>query len=92
MSSPSNDNVEYLPIWKKDATPEERFLELAMIARKHPERFKRMVVLYQEELPNPGGTFPKTMTRYVTNGVNTTEALGVIELGKLELLRYTHTF
>lgn len=30
----SSDNVDILPIWKKDSTPEEFLSELAMIARK----------------------------------------------------------
>ena len=43
-------NVEYLPIWKAEATAEERLLELAMIARKHPERFAKLMVVYSEAL------------------------------------------
>lgn len=45
-------NVEYLPVWKAEATAEERLLELAMIARKHPERFAKMAVVYVEVKPN----------------------------------------
>lgn len=46
------DPVSYLPVWKKNATAEERLLELAMIARKHPERFAKMLVAYVEIKPN----------------------------------------
>lgn len=45
-------NVEYLPVWKAEATAEERLLELAMIARKHPERFAKLMVVYVEEKPD----------------------------------------
>lgn len=83
------DNVEYLPIWKNEATAEERFQELAMIARKHPERFKRVVVVYEEDMPlQKGETYPRTLTRYVTSGVSCTLALGVFEAGKQKLLRW----
>lgn len=83
------DNVEYLPIWKSEATAEERFNELAMIARKHPERFKRVVVIFEEQLPlESGRTYPDTITRYVTTGCCATMALGVIEAGKQKLLRW----
>ena len=44
--------VDYLPIWKRDAIAEERFLELAQIAHKHPERFGKIAVVYEETLSN----------------------------------------
>lgn len=86
-------NLDYLPIWKKGATPEERFLELAVMARVRPERFKRVFVAYQEDVEQPAGDIsPRICTRYASNGMNTTECLGVIELAKLEILRHTHDF
>lgn len=88
------DTLTYLPVWKAGATAEERLLELAMMARVHPDRFKRFVVAYQEDLASASeGRFPQTVTRYaMSDGMNTTTALGVIEIAKLELLRYTHQF
>lgn len=88
----ASDNVDYLPVWKKDATAEERLLELAMMARKHPERFHRFILVYQESIAVDGKEESQVRTRYVTQGVKTVQALGLIELGKLELLRYTHDF
>ena len=83
------DNVEYLPIWKADATAEERLSELAMIARKKPERFAHIVVIYEEILPTEDGEkYPSTVCRYVTNGVGSSGALGLIESAKYKLLRY----
>jgi hypothetical protein len=58
-----------------------------MIARNKPERFSRLIVVYQEDLPN--GDFA---TRYVTSGGKTLDILGLLELGKLELLRWVHNF
>lgn len=92
--SPDNTVVEF-PNWKTFATAEERFLELARIARRNPERFARMIVVYQEDLPkNEGQINPPTLTRYICGGeyINTSTALGLLELAKLELLRYTHNF
>ena len=80
------DNVRYLPMWKQGATAEERFLELAQIARQHPERFSRLFVVYQEELPDKS-----TITRYVSLGGCATEILGLIELGKFELLKWINS-
>ena len=84
------DNVDYLPIWKKGSTAEENLLELAMIARKYPERFRQFVIVYHETFDEKGRSFSKT--RYTTHDCDTSAALGIIELGKLELLRYTHSF
>ena len=75
-------NLIYLPLWKKDATPEERLLEIAMIARKHPERFSKFIVVYQENNDK------SSQERYVTYHTNTTEALGLLRLGELTLLKY----
>lgn len=41
--------VDYLPIWKKNATAGERLRELALIADKHPERFAKWVLVYCED-------------------------------------------
>ena len=38
-------NVSYLPIWKAGATAEEFLLELAVMARVDPGRFKSLVVI-----------------------------------------------
>lgn len=67
-------NIEYLPVWKKDATAEERFLELAMMARKHPERFAKMAVVYVEI--KPGGRW---QIRSIDTGMTTIfEEIGIL--------------
>ena len=79
------DNVDYLPIWKANSTPEERFMELALIARKHPERFEKMIVIYQEQSEE------FSMTRYCTSsGLDIAQTLGIIELGKFEVIKHCY--
>ena len=48
----SEDNISYLPVWKKDSTPEEFLQEVALIARKYPDRFTRIGIAFYETLPN----------------------------------------
>ena len=42
------DNVDFLPIWKKGSTAEEWLFELAAVARKYPERWARVVVVFEK--------------------------------------------
>lgn len=78
------DNVDYLPIWKEGATAEERLLELAMIARKHPERFDKFVIGYQESFEDGA-----TKTRYMTFNTETISALGLLRMVDYEILEFT---
>lgn len=80
-------NIEYLPIWKKGATAEERFLELSHIARKHPERFESFVLIHEERLD---GREDKMKIDYACHNVDTMKLLGLIELGKRRVLKVTH--
>jgi len=68
-------SIDYLPIWKKDATAEEWLLQVAAIARKHPERFDKVVLIY-ESRDLPGTTASEI--RYACNNVNTDELLGIL--------------
>lgn len=77
----NNDNVDYLPLWKKDATAEERLLELAMVARKHPERFSKFFLVYQED------DGERSLERFMNYNASTTECLGLLELAKRAVLR-----
>lgn len=72
------DNIEYLPIWKKGASAEEFLLELAMVARKHPEAFGKIVIVRQETLPSGN-----TLTRFNYYQASTIEAVGLLEVGKI---------
>ena len=74
---------DYLPVWKKNPTAEERFMELAMIARKHPERFTKLVVVHQEDVA--GDSFK---IHWVSNDLDTIESIGLLEIGKIYMSKY----
>ena len=78
------DNIEYLPVWKQTESAEERFLELAMVARKHPERFGKIVVVYEETLPSE-----RTVVRQISVGCTTNEVIGILEIGKMHVYEET---
>lgn len=80
----NDDNIAILPFWKRNATPAEHFAELQMLARKHPERFGKVAVVYEETLPNGC-----TKIRQISNGCNTNELIGILELGKLQVIEDT---
>ena len=69
------DPIEF-PNWKRGASASERFYELHLQAKAHPERFTKMVLIYQEDLLNS-----RQRTRQISAGVTTTEALGLLQLG-----------
>lgn len=74
----SAENILILPVWKKGASAEEWFYDMAMLARTHPDRFSRMVIIY-EEMSKDGES---SRNDYYCHGVNTTELMGLIEIGK----------
>lgn len=77
------NNVEPLPVWKKNATAEERLQELAHMARKNPEQFNKFIVIFQEFNERDDTTYERQMTHNMT----TTEALGMLTFGEVALLR-----
>lgn len=83
--------VDYLPVWKKDATPGERLRELALIADKHPERFKKWVIVYVEECPpdNDHGGGPFCVRWMMGQGMRITDMLGTLTSGIQEIWRET---
>jgi hypothetical protein len=78
-------SIDYLPIWKKDAPTHERLYELAEVARKHPERFQKWVIVYCEDSEK---TFS---TRYM-NGEKTrsSDCLAVLQAGIQTIWDETH--
>ncbi len=80
------DNVLILPVWKKDATAEEWFYDLAMLARKHSGRFGRMVLIYEEMSEDRSSS----MCSYYSHGLTTTELFGLIEIAKQKIYEQTH--
>lgn len=71
-----------LPIWKKDATAYERLSELALLAKAKPERFEQFVIIYLETTKEG-----RWRTRTMEHGGNLTSRLGLIDLGKDQLIR-----
>jgi hypothetical protein len=43
------NGLSYLPNFKRNATTAEMLRELALIAEKHPERFKKWVLVFCED-------------------------------------------
>lgn len=81
------NKIDYLPIWKANATAEERLQELAHIARKHPERFHKFAIVYQELDPINHETFERQMSF----NVSTIELLGLLRFGEMAVLRDTRS-
>lgn len=71
-----SSNVDYLPIWKKNATAGERLRELAMIADKHPEQFEKWVLVYCED------NSQRLKTRWMNGeSTRTLDCIGVLMIG-----------
>ena len=69
-------SVDYLPIWKRNATTGERLRELALIADKHPDRFRKWVIVYCEDNDKC------FKTRYIQGEeTRTSDCLGVLTAG-----------
>ena len=77
-----NESLSIFPRWKKDATPAERFSELEGVALKHPERFSRIALVYQEILPDK-----REVVRQISVGCTTNEVLGLLEQGKIQVMK-----
>jgi len=71
-----------LPVWKKGSSTAEFFYEMYTLATEHPQRFVKTVVIYEEMLPDGN-----SQIRQVSNGCTTVELVGVIELGKTQLMQ-----
>ena len=79
MSSPSGESsskIDILPIWKRGAPTHERLYELAELARKHPERFDKWVLVYCED--NEKRFMTRTMEGETTR---TSDSLAVLTAG-----------
>lgn len=78
-------SIDYLPIWKKDSTPAEWLQEIAAVAMKYPERFGRVVIIFEESNKEGQGIKWRNLSR---NCATNTDILGIIETSKLELFEY----
>lgn len=76
--------VQYIPVWKRDATGAERMQELAQVASEKPHEFKKVFVIYIEELPDGC-----TRTRTISAGCSMHEALGMLAEATHEVIEET---
>lgn len=78
--------ISTLPFWKKDASAYERLSELALLAKEHPERFNRFVVVY-EELLSSGRVKPRTLVFRAKDdlAMDYSEQLGLLQIGILKI-------
>lgn len=83
VENPELSNVHVLPVWKKGESAAEWFHEMSVLAQKYPERFKKVIICYEEELDSKA-----TRNDYYCWNVNTTELVGILELAKHQCLRY----
>ena len=74
--------IDYLPVWKKGASVHERLYELAEMARKHPERFDKWLIAYQELRPN-GNTLARVLFGDTTM---TSDAIALLAVTQHDLM------
>lgn len=66
-------NIALFPNWKRPATAAERFDELAAMARTQPQRFSRVLVVFEEDLPDN-----RSKVRWVSTTETAREELGML--------------
>lgn len=78
-------DVVLFPQWNDKVTAAERLRELALIADKHPERFKKMFVGWIGERDGKDYDATKSLN------MATTEIVAYLEMWKLDLLHETRS-
>lgn len=78
------ENVRWLPTWRKDVDAATRFDELAIMARKHPEKFSHVVIGWANAPENKAIGY---QTDYCLVGCNcdTMTFLGLLEMVRMEI-------
>lgn len=79
-------SIYVLPVWKKDATAAEWLQELAAMALANPERFARIVLVY-EEIKSDNKSIARIQSFQIASN---TEVLGLLELGKTETIEWMY--
>ena len=79
-----SSQISTLPVWKKNASAEERFQEFAMMAREQPAKFVRFALIAEEHLPDGNVKYHNySYDTQVQNGMTFLEAMAMFELGKI---------
>lgn len=74
-----------LPVWKKDSTPAEWLSEISGLAMERPERFGRIVIVFEKT--NEKGHAIET--RWHQYGIETnTDIVGTLEVAKQEVIDF----
>jgi hypothetical protein len=77
--------ISTLPVWKAGASAAEWLEELAAMAREHPERWNRIVVIF-EQMTDDG--LPHKTRQYSFNHPHNTGIIGSLEVAQLELWEF----
>ena len=72
-----------IPVWKEGATAAEWLEEVASVARRHPEKFKRVAILHIESRPTID------VIHYYVHNLNTLEFHGLLASSSMLLDRDT---
>ncbi len=75
-----DENLSILPVWKKNATAEERLLELAVMARKNPEKWEKFAIVYSGR-----GADGSVNVNDMNCNCGLLETMGLFEVGKLRV-------
>lgn len=81
----SADNVVSLPNWKKNATAYERLSEIALLAKEHPTRFTKFVIVYEELMSNGNIKIRNLSFKELGLQLGLAEELGLLNMGQLRL-------
>ena len=75
-------SITPFPKWKRGATREENFYELAHMARDNPDKFSAVVVIYMQRCE--GGAVE--VNEYIAGTVSALEAAGMCALTEKNIL------
>ena len=84
-TAPREADLHILPVWKAGLTAEEWFQDMALQARKHPDRFQKMILVYS--ITKPNGNIE---THYYCYNAATDALIGMLEIGKQEVLSFVY--
>lgn len=70
-----------LPVWKRGSTAAEWLEELAGLAREHPERWARVVVVFEE-------ADAADIRWHQRNYASNTDVMGTLQWAALEVFKY----
>lgn len=78
-------SISTLPVWKKDSTAAEWLGELAALAMEHPERWARIVVVFEET----NAEKMPIRTKQYSYGIETnTDIMGTLATAQFELFEF----